>query len=68
MARFQIDQIHTIEKTPTSPNTLANKFQNLVLSSVNARAKVEGYNSTTGQYRVVIEGTLDQDNAQIGID
>ena len=61
MPRFQIDQVQSIEKSPTSPATLANKFQSLVLSSVNARAKVEVVNPATGQYRVVLEGTLDKD-------
>jgi hypothetical protein len=62
MFQFQIDQLHIIEKAPTSPTTLASKFHSLVLSSVNARAKVEGVNPATGQYRVVLEGTLDKEN------
>jgi hypothetical protein len=66
MPRFQIDQLQLIEKSPTSPATLANKFQSLVLSSVNARAKVEGINSETGQYRIVLEGTIDKETGYFG--
>ena len=63
MFQFQLDQLHTIEKAPTSPTNLASKFQSLVLSSVNVRAKVEGINPATGQYRVVLEGTLDKESS-----
>ena len=66
MPRFQIDQLQSIEKSPTSPATLANKFQSLVLSSVNTRAKVEGINSETGHYRIVLEGTIDKETGYFG--
>ena len=64
MARFRIHDLTTIERTPTSPASLRNKLSDMILSSVNARAKVEVINPETGEYRIVLQGTLDKDETK----
>ena len=64
MARFRIHDLTTIERTPTSPALLRNKISDMILSSVNARAKVEVINPETGEYRIVLQGTLDKDETK----
>ena len=64
MARFRIHDLNTIERTPTSPASLRNKLSDMILSSVNARAKVEVINPETGEYRIVLQGTLDKDETK----
>jgi hypothetical protein len=61
MARFRMDDFRSIEKTPTSPSTLRRKLSEVILSSTHARARVELINADTGEYRVVLQGTLDRE-------
>ena len=61
MARFRMDDFRTLEKTPTSPATLRRKLAEMILSSTNARARVESMNPETGEYRVVLQGTIDRE-------
>ncbi len=60
MARFRINDIHTVEAAPTSPATLQSKIGEMILSSTTVRAKVEAINSDTGEYRIVLQGSLDK--------
>ena len=62
MARFRINDIHTVEAAPTSPATLQSKIGEMILSSTTCRAKVEAINSDTGEYRIVLHGSLDKDD------
>ena len=64
MARFRIQDIRTIEHSPTSPGTLKNKLGEMLVSSINATAKVEGFNLDTGEYRIVLQGTLDKEESK----
>ena len=64
MARFRVHDLNAIERTPTSPASLRNKLSDMILSSVNARAKVEVINPETGEYRIVLQGTLDKDETK----
>ena len=64
MARFRIHDLNAIERTPTSPASLRNKLSDMILSSVNARAKVEVINPETGEYRIVLQGTLDKEETK----
>lgn len=59
MTRFRIDDIHTVEISPSSPGMLRSKLGEMVLNSTNCRAKVEAVNPETGEYRVILQGTLD---------
>ncbi len=61
MARFRMDDLKSLEHTPTSPSTLRAKLSEVILGSTHARARVESINHETGEYRVVLQGTLDRD-------
>ncbi len=60
MPRFRLEDIRSIESAPTSPSTLRSKFGEMILNSTTCRAKVETINQETGEYRVVLQGTLDR--------
>jgi len=64
MPRFRIHDLNTIERSPTSPASLRNKISEMIMSSVNARAKVEVINPETGEYRIVLQGTLDKEETK----
>ena len=36
----------------------------MIMSSVNSRAKVEVINPETGEYRIVLQGTLDKEETK----
>jgi hypothetical protein len=61
MARFLITDLKTIEMTPTSPAILRAKIGDMILHSTVTRAKVEAINTETGEYRVILQGTLDRE-------
>ncbi len=62
MAKFTFNDFRTLEKCPSSPSNMQVCITNLVFSSVNTKAKVENCNPETGEYRIVLQGTLDMDN------
>jgi len=64
MPRFRIHDLGTIERSPTSPASLRNKISEMIMSSVNSRAKVEVINPATGKYRIVLQGTLDKEETK----
>jgi len=64
MARFKLQDIHTLEISPTSPASLRNKLSEMIISSMNARCKVESINPETGEYRIVLQGTLDREETK----
>ena len=64
MARFRIQDIRTVEHTPTAPATLKNKLGEMLFSSISCTAKVEGLNLETGEYRIVLQGTLDREDSR----
>jgi hypothetical protein len=64
MARFRIQDIRTIERTPTAPGSLKNKIGELLFSSVNCTARVEALNMDTGEYRIVLQGCLDREDSK----
>lgn len=64
MPRFTISDIHSLETAPTSPANLRSKLDGMILNSTKVRAKVEVINADTGEYRVVLQGTLDQEGAE----
>lgn len=61
MARFRMDDLKSIETAPTSPVSLNNKLGGVILSSTQARCRVESIDPATGEYRVILEGTLDRE-------
>jgi hypothetical protein len=56
-----MDDFRTLEHAPTSPVSLRNKIGEVILSSTHARARVESINTETGEYRVVLQGTIDRE-------
>jgi hypothetical protein len=64
MPRVRIHDVNTIERSPTSPSSLRSKLSEMIMSSVNARAKVELINPETGEYRIVLHGTLDKEDTK----
>jgi hypothetical protein len=60
---FRIQDLRSIERAPCSPAVLRAKLDNMILSSTTCRAKVEAINPDTGEYRVVLQGTLDKEEA-----
>jgi len=53
--------LSAIERTQMSPKALSTGIWDVVSHSISTRAKVEGFNVETGEYRVVLQGTLDLD-------
>ena len=62
MNKFTYNDFKTLERCPSSPKNLQWCISNLVFCSVNTKAKVENCNTETGEYRIVLQGTLDMDN------
>ena len=59
MPWFQVNDVKSLEKAPTSPASLQKKISEMLLHSISSRAKVESVNTETGEYRIVLQGTLD---------
>ncbi|MBI3872277.1 MAG: hypothetical protein HY304_04265 [candidate division Zixibacteria bacterium] len=66
MTKFTISDFRGLEKCPTSPKQLQGGISCLVFSSVNTKARVESCNPETGEYRIILQGTLDMDNPTFG--
>ena len=64
MARFSMQDFRSIENSPTAPAILRSKIGEMILHSTVARAKVEAINPETGEYRVVLQGTLDREESK----
>ena len=63
MARLRIQDLPSLEASPTSPGTLRLKIGELIVHSISAAARVEMVNRETGEYRVALLGTLDQEDS-----
>jgi len=61
MPRFTIHDVQALETTAASPGTLRTKIGDMIVNSVACRAKVEAVNPQTGEYRLVLQGTLGKD-------
>ncbi len=59
MPRIGPALLGVIERTPTSPAALTHGLWEVLSNSVAAKAKVESCNVETGEYRIVLHGTLD---------
>jgi hypothetical protein len=64
MANFGVQDFPTIEKSPTSPAALRNKLRNMLVNSCYVNAKVEWVNWETGEYRIVLQGSLDKEEGK----
>ena len=59
MNKFNFNDFNSIEKYPKSPAWMKGKIQEILFSSTTSNWKVESCNPTTGEYRLVLTGTLD---------
>ena len=64
MARFKVQDIQSLEQAPSNPTQLRTKVGEMILSSTNIHAKVESLNAETGEYRVVLQGTLSKEESK----
>jgi len=64
MPRFRVGDMKWLENSPTSPGSLQSKIGEMIISSTTCKAKVEAINTDTGEYRIVLQGTLDRDESQ----
>jgi len=62
MQKFNIGDITGVERTPASPAWMQQKFTDILYHSTTCRCKVETVNPTTGEYRIVLQGTFDAEN------
>lgn len=64
MARFRVQEVHSIANDPGNPSKLQSTIGEMILSSSICRAKVETLDADTGEYRVVLQGTLDKEKTK----
>ena len=64
MPRIDPKNLKNLERSPTSPGALTNGIRELFSSSTTTKAKVESYNWETGEYRIVLQGTLDVEDTK----
>jgi len=66
MPRFRLSDLPALEASPTSPATLRTKIGELIIHSVSAAAQVEMVDRESGEYRIVLQGTLDLEDPNSG--
>ncbi len=59
MIKFNIRDLEIIRNAKISSSTLKRQLGNVLESSGNCRAIVESLNRETGEYRIVLQGTLE---------
>jgi hypothetical protein len=62
MAAFKIQELKNLESSATSPSQLRTKIAEVIQSSTDCHARVESLNPETGEYRVILQGTLAKDD------
>lgn len=60
MTRFRLNDFGYLENASASPANLRTHIGEMIVNSVKVRARVESVNPETGEYRIVLQGTLDQ--------
>jgi hypothetical protein len=61
MPRIRPEDLPSLETRPTSPATLRAKIGEVLINSLSAAARVELVDPATGEYRVVLQGMIDQE-------
>jgi hypothetical protein len=61
MTKYPLNHLRELEHVPSSPLALSNELWDVLSNSLSARATLESCNQETGEYRVVLQGTLEQD-------
>ena len=61
MQKFTVRDFSMFEKTPISPTEISDRISNLMICTTNVKTQVESINEKTGEYRIVLQGTLNTD-------
>ena len=61
MTRFRIHDLKALEVKPASPGAMRSKLNEMIVNSTVCRAKIEPLNPETGEYRVVLQGSIDKE-------
>ncbi|MEE8146410.1 MAG: hypothetical protein V3T24_02305 [Longimicrobiales bacterium] len=64
MSRFRIHDLKSLEVAPTSPGAMKIKVGEMIVNSTVCRARVESINPETGEYRIVLQGSLDREDSR----
>ena len=67
MSRFRLDDFPLLETAPTSAAALRTKLGEMLISSTSARVRIEAVNPQTGEYRIVLQGTLDTEKTPFDV-
>jgi hypothetical protein len=67
MTRFRLDDFPLLEAAPTSAASLRAKLGEMLISSTSARVRIEAVNPQTGEYRIVLQGTLDTEKTPFDV-
>ncbi len=59
MTRFRLEDFPLLEIAPTSAAALRTKLGEMLISSTSARVRIDSVNPKTGEYRLVLHGTID---------
>ena len=62
MTRFRIHDLQGLEIKPTSPGAMRSKLNEMIVNSTVCRAKIESINPETGEYRIVLQGSIDKED------
>jgi hypothetical protein len=60
MTKYPVEHLRELERTPRSPLALSNDLWDVLSNSLSAKVTLEACNRDTGEYRVVLQGTLEQ--------
>ncbi len=58
MPKINTQFLKALDSTPPNPKNMHQALGNVVLKSSTCRAKVESVNPETGEYRIVLTGTI----------
>jgi hypothetical protein len=58
MNRFNIEDFTSLSRVGTNPQMLRAKIGDVIASSTTCHAKIEALDPDTGEYRVVLQGTI----------
>jgi hypothetical protein len=68
MSRFRLEDFPLLETSPTSAAMLRAKLGEMLTSSTSARIHVESMDPKTGEYKVVVHGTLDTEETPFEVE
>jgi hypothetical protein len=62
--KFTINEFQWLEQVPNSPASLTTRLSNVLYNSINCKCRVETVNPVTGEYRIVLQGTYNPQEAE----